>query len=192
MTKTTMRQRQLLTGQTLQLIQGDITQLEVDGIVNAANAHLRHGGGLAAVIARRGGKAIDQESRAWVQQHGPVTHDEPAFTSAGNLPHKYVIHAVGPVWRGGQDDEDRKLAAAVSGSLHRADQLGLSSLAFPAISTGIFRFPPKRAARVMLQAIIRYFEQHASSKLALISLVLYDAPTLEAFLQVWDAEGPPR
>ncbi len=189
MTATPLRQRQLPTGQTLQLLQGDITRLEVEGIVNAANAQLRHGGGLAAVIARRGGKVIDQESRAWVQQHGPVPHSEPAYTSAGNLPCKYVIHAVGPVWHGGQDEEDSKLAAAVTGSLRRADQLGLSSLAFPAISTGIFGFPKKRAARVMLETFSRYFEQHPSSSLALVCLVLYDAPTLDAFLHVWDAGG---
>ena len=172
------------TGQRLQLVQGDITQEQVDAIVNAANAQLAHGGGVAAIIARKGGAVIDRESRAWVQQHGPVPHDKPAYTSAGNLPCKYVIHAVGPVW--GSGDEDNKLAAAVGGSLAVAEKLNLYSIAFPAISTGIFGFPKQRAAGVIFRAIGVYFEEHPDSGLTQARLALFDQPTTDDFTEIWN------
>jgi O-acetyl-ADP-ribose deacetylase (regulator of RNase III) len=86
------------SGQRLQLVQGDLTTEPVDAIVNAANHHLQHGGGLAGAIVRRGGEAIQAESDTWVSKHGLVTNAEPAYTRAGKLPCRYVIHAVGPVW----------------------------------------------------------------------------------------------
>ncbi len=176
------------SGQRLEVVQGDITREQVDAIVNAANEQLRHGGGVAAVIARRGGKIIDQESRAWVQKHGPVSHAQPAYTSAGKLPCRYVIHAVGPVW--GSGDEDAKLAAAIEGSLRLAEKLGLASLAFPAISTGIFGFPKKRAARIFYRTIRNYFAQNPRSRLQQVRITLFDQPTLDAFVEVfpsaWD------
>ena len=180
-----LRQRNFPSGQQLQLVEGDITWEHVDAIVNAANAHLMHGGGVAAVIARKGGPVIEQQSRAWVREHGPVTHDQPAYTEAGNLPCKYVIHAVGPVW--GEGDEDARLAAAVRGSLQRADELKLATIAFPAISTGIFGFPKPRAAKIMFGAIEHYFRDYPSSGIALVRLTLFDRPTVDAFLQTWDA-----
>ncbi len=180
-----MRSLELPNGARLTLVSGDITAQQVDAIVNAANAQLRHGGGVAAVIARKGGPAVQQESREWVRRHGPVPHHRPAYTSAGNLPARYVIHAVGPVW--GSGDEDAKLRAAVQGALARADELGLATLALPAISTGVFGFPKARAARVIYAAIQDYFAAHPHSGLREVRLVLYDRPTLEAFLRVWDA-----
>ena len=179
-----LRRLELPNGAVLRVIQGDITAQEVEAIVNAANAYLKHGGGVAAVIARKGGPVIQRESDAWVREHGPVPHDRPAYTSAGNLPARYVIHAVGPVW--GSGDEDAKLRAAVQGSLARADELGLTSIALPAISTGIFGFPKERAARVMYAAIRDYFAAHPDSGLREVRLVLYDRPTVDAFLKVWD------
>jgi O-acetyl-ADP-ribose deacetylase (regulator of RNase III) len=170
-------------GQHLQLVQGDITLEQVDAIVNAANAQLAHGGGVAAIIARKGGPVIDQESRAWVKEHGPVSHPEPAYTRAGDLPCKYVIHAVGPVW--GSGDEDAKLAAAVNGSLAVAAQLDLRSIAFPAISTGIFGFPKARAARVIFAAINAYFTENPASEIIQVHLTLFDQPTSNIFIQVW-------
>src|SRR5688572_10003455 len=98
------------SGQRLQIVQGDLTQENVDAIVNAANARLQHGGGVAAAISRRGGPQILAESDAWVRQHGPVTHTAPAHTGAGSLPCCIIIHAVGPVW--GEGNEDHKLSAA--------------------------------------------------------------------------------
>lgn len=176
----------LPTGQTLQIAQGDLTLENVDAIVNAANEHLQHGGGVAWSIVRRGGDGIQAESDAWIAKHGLVSHSHPAWTSGGSLSAKYVIHAVGPVW--GDGDEDAKLADAVTGSLRAADELGLSSIAFPAISTGIFGFPKERAAGIMLMSIREYFEKEPST-LKTIRLVLFDDATVEAFLDVWRMEN---
>jgi O-acetyl-ADP-ribose deacetylase len=107
------------TGQQLEITQGDLTEEQVDAIVNAANNQLAHGGGVAGAISRKGGPQIQAESSEWVRRHGPVSHDQPAYTSAGRLPARYVIHAVGPVW--GAGDEDRKLEEAVRGSLETAE-----------------------------------------------------------------------
>lgn len=172
----------LPTGQTLQLVQGDLTAETTDAIVNAANAHLRHGAGVAGAIVRGGGPAVQAESDAWVRAHGPVSHAEPAWTSGGNLPCRYVIHAVGPVW--GDGDEDARLAAAVSGSLRLANRLGLGSIAIPAISTGIFGFPKERAAGIILAAIREYFAV-GESKLRQVRIVLFDAATVTAFQAAW-------
>lgn len=179
-------EQRLDSGQVIQIVQGDLTQEVVDAIVNAANAQLQHGGGVAGAISRRGGPQIQAESDAWVRQHGPVAHAEPAYTRAGGLPCRYVIHAVGPVW--GAGDEDAKLAVAVGGSLRLAERLELSSIAFPAISTGIFGFPKERAARVILGAILDYFQGNPASRLRQVRLTLYDAPTLEAFRRAWQSK----
>jgi O-acetyl-ADP-ribose deacetylase len=183
-----LRERKISGGCILQLAQGDITAEPVDAIVNAANSRLQHGGGVALSISKHGGAAIQKESDAWVKAHGSVSNDEPAYTSGGDLPCKYVIHAVGPVW--GEGDEDNKLAAAVAGSLRRGDELKLTSIAFPAISTGIFGFPKERAARVILEAIESYFVKNAASSLQLVKMMIFDRPTLDAFLSVWNDRFP--
>jgi O-acetyl-ADP-ribose deacetylase (regulator of RNase III) len=175
------------SGHMLQLLQGDITADKVDAIVNAANSHLQHGGGVAGIISRKGGLAIQRESDFWVREHGPVSHAEPAVTSGGDLPCRYVIHAVGPVW--GEGDEDKKLVDAVTGSLLAADRLELASIAMPAISTGIFGFPKERAAGAILSAIERFFIDKPESTVSLVQMVLYDQPTLEAFTKVWGEKG---
>jgi len=169
------------SGQMLQIVQGDLTTEEVDAIVNAANAGLQHGGGVAGAIARRGGPQIQAESNAWVRQHGPVEHAHPAVTSAGDLPCRYVIHAVGPVW--GEGNENAKLAAAVTGSLETAQRLGLASLALPAISTGIYGFPKEQAAQVIVGAIAGYLTQNPASGIQLVRLTLFDQPSVDAFVQ---------
>lgn len=180
-----LREKTFPGGQRLEIAQGDITLEPLDAIVNAANAHLQHGGGVAWAIARRGGEAIQRESDEWVRKYGPVTHEKPAYTSGGALPCKYVIHAVGPVW--GEGDEDRKLAVAVRGALECAAALGLQSIALPAISTGIFGFPKERAAGILFAKIEQCFAQNAVSTLSLVRLTLFDAPTVEAFLRIWDS-----
>jgi len=183
-------ERTLPSGQTLQLVQGDITAETTDAIVNAANEHLQHGGGVAWAIVRRGGEIIQRESDEWVRTHGAVTHAEPAWTSGGNLPCRYVIHAVGPVWgdtqkAGAGGEEDVKLTAAVTGSMKAAEGLGLSSLAMPALSTGIFGFPKERAAGVIFSAIQNHFSENPDSTLKLMRLVLYDQATVDIFLKIW-------
>ena len=179
---TVLFERVLQSGQTIQIVQGDITTEAVDAIVNAANEHLQHGGGVAWAVSKKGGPAIQKESDAWIRQHGPVPHSHPAWTSGGFLPAKYVIHAVGPVWGDGQEDE--KLSAAVAGSLRVADELKCASIAFPAISTGIFGFPKERAANVIFKAIESYFAGNAPA-LKLVKLVLWDEETVRAFLSSW-------
>lgn len=172
------------TGLSFQIVQGDITAETVDAIVNAANSHLMHGAGVAGAIVRRGGPVIQAESTQWVRQHGLVTHTEPAYTHAGNLPCRYVIHAVGPVW--GEGDEADKLEQAVSGILRLAEQLGLASISIPAISTGIFGFPRERAAQVIISAVLDYSQHSTNTTLKLIRLVLFDQATLQAFIQEWE------
>jgi O-acetyl-ADP-ribose deacetylase (regulator of RNase III) len=180
-------QHKFPSGQMLQIAQGDLTLETVDAIVNAANRELQHGGGVAAAILRRGGAEIQAQSDAWVREHGIVTHGEPAYTTAGELPCRYVIHAVGPVW--GEGDEDDKLSAAITGSLRLAERLELSSIAFPAISTGIFGFPKPRAARIIYTTIQDYWIQNPASGLQQVRLTLFDRPTIDAFLTVWKERG---
>ncbi len=165
----------------LEIAQGDLTQAPVDAIVNAANEELKHGGGIAAAIVRAGGSIIQQESRDWVRKHGEVTHDSPAYTSAGKLPARYVIHAVGPIW--GSGDEDAKLGSAIRGSLQRAEALGLQSIAFPAISTGIFRFPVRRAARIFFETFKAYLAEKQDAHVTLVQMILWDDETLRVFLE---------
>jgi O-acetyl-ADP-ribose deacetylase (regulator of RNase III) len=181
---TILVERILPTGQSLQIVQGDITTEEVDAIVNAANEYLQHGGGVAWAIVKRGGDVIQKESDKWIKQHGLVSHAHPAWTSGGTLPANYIIHAVGPVW--GDGDEDKKLTDAVTGCLRVADELKLLSIAMPAISTGIFGFPKERAAGIIFSAIEKYFSDEQSSTLKIVRIVLFDDATIQPFLKVWD------
>jgi O-acetyl-ADP-ribose deacetylase (regulator of RNase III) len=187
---TILAEKKLASNQTIQIVQGDITTEKVDAIVNAANEHLQHGGGVAWAISKKGGDAIQKESDDWIRKHGPVSHTRPAWTSGGLLPAKYVIHAVGPVWDEGQSadvvvDIDNKLAFAVTGSLVVADELKCSSIALPAISTGIFGFSKDRAAAIIYFAIEKYFGFNPVSGIKIVKLVLYDKPTVDVFLDIW-------
>jgi len=179
---TVSAERKLPSDQIIQIVQGDITTEDVDAIVNAANEQLQHGGGVAWAISKKGGPTIQKESDDWIRQHGPVTHSHPAWTSGGLLPAKYVIHAVGPVW--GDGDEDNKLTDAVTGSLRVADELKLISIAMPAISTGIYGFPKERAAQIIFSAIENYFAENKSN-LKVVKLVLFDQATVDVFIKSW-------
>lgn len=167
------------SGQHLEVLQGDITIEQVDAIVNAANAQMIHGGGVAAAILRQGGPEIQRESQAWLRQHGPLTHTRPAYTTAGRLPSRYVIHALGPVW--GEGEEIVKLQQAIESSLAQAQKLRLASIAFPAISTGIFGFPRDLAARTFFDTIEAYYTRNSDSPLTLVRLVLFDDETVDIF-----------
>lgn len=185
---TVLAEKKFLSDQIIQIVRGDITTEEVDAIVNAANEQLQHGGGVAWAISKKGGSAVQRESDQWVRQHGLVSHSHPAWTSAGQLPAKYIIHAVGPIW--GDGDENKKLADAVTGSLRVADELQCSSIALSAISTGIFGFPKDRAAEVIFSAVQDYFETHGAN-IKVVKLVLFDQPTVDVFLRSWrDKWGP--
>jgi O-acetyl-ADP-ribose deacetylase (regulator of RNase III) len=170
----------------LHIVQGDITLENVDAIVNAANSQLNHGGGVAGAIVKRGGTEIQSESNAWVREHGFVKHDSPAFTSAGKLRSRYVIHAVGPVW--GEGNEDEKLRAAFWGSLRLGDSLQIRSIAFPALSTGIFGFPKSQAAEIFYRTVQEYFEEFPLSGLEIVRLTLFDQETVDIFLKVWESK----
>jgi len=178
-----IRARTFESGRRFQLVQGDITAENVDAIVNAANAHLRHGGGVAGAIVRIGGSQIQTESDSWVKQNGPINPESPAYTSCGYLACLYVIHVVGPVW--GEGEEDKKLSLAVQDALRMGDQLKISSIALPAISTGIFGFPKERAARIILGEIYNYLSYNSESSLEIVRLTLFDQGTLDVFHQVW-------
>jgi O-acetyl-ADP-ribose deacetylase (regulator of RNase III) len=157
----------------LEIIEGDITDLEVEAIVNAANEDLQLGSGVAGAIRERGGPSIQEECNRI--GHTPV--GTAVMTGAGNLKAKQVIHAVGP--RMGEGDEDRKLASAVRASLALADRNGLRSIALPAISTGVFGFPMDRAARITLTEIHRYLQ--GGPKLERVVVVLYDEEAFNTY-----------
>jgi len=142
----------------LELLEGDITEMKTDAIVNAANSHLKHGGGVAGAIVKKGGQTIQEESDVWVKVWGgEVAVGSCAITSGGALPARYVIHAVGP--RMGEGDEDEKLRKATLSSLKMADQRQLRSIAFPAVSTGIFGYPMDRCAVIMLETARDYIRE---------------------------------
>jgi O-acetyl-ADP-ribose deacetylase len=157
----------------LELIEGDITDLEVDAIVNAANEQLQLGTGVAGAIRRKGGASIQEECN----RIGGTPVGTAVMTGAGNLKAKQVIHAVGPMM--GQGDEDKKLAAAVRAALALADRRGMKSIALPAISTGNFGFPIERAARIMLTEIHRFLQ--GGTKLERVVLSLHGEEAFNVF-----------
>ena len=159
----------------IELVQGDITTQEVDAIVNAANESLLGGGGVDGAIHRAGGAAILAESRLL---GGCATGDAKA-TTAGDLPARHVIHTVGPVWQGGDAGEDELLASCHRRSLEVAAELGSRTIAFPAISTGIYRFPVERAARIALGTTQDELEHHP--QIEEVRFVLFSDEHLEAF-----------
>jgi len=135
------------------LIQGDITKMEVDAIVNAANSSLLGGGGVDGAIHRAGGPAILEECRNIRARQGRCATGEAVITTAGNLPAKYVIHTVGPVWNKGSEEEKGLLRDAYLNSLQLAANNGVQSIAFPNISTGVYRFPKEVAAEIAVAAV---------------------------------------
>lgn len=171
----------LPTHQIIHVVQGDLTAETSEAIVNAANEWLQHGGGVAGAIRRKGGEVIQQESNAWVQQHGPVHTGSAAITSAGNLAAHYVIHAVGPVWGSGQDEQ--KLASAVQSALALAESHQFKSIAIPGISSGIFGGPKDICARVIIQTTLEYLQQHPTTSLREVRFCNIDNLTATTFVQ---------
>ena len=161
----------------IKLVQGDITELDTDAIVNAANNRLEHGGGVAGAISRKAGPSLQKESQNWVAEHGQVATGSAAITGSGNLACTYVIHAVGPVM--GSGDEDAKLASATQSALQLAEEHHLNSIAFPAISTGTFGYPVKDCARVMLQTANDFLQ--GSQSVTNIVFCLWDNQTFSIF-----------
>jgi O-acetyl-ADP-ribose deacetylase (regulator of RNase III) len=156
----------------IKIIKGDITKLYVDAIVNAANTSLMGGGGVDGAIHRAGGPRILQECMAIVAKRGRCKTGEAVITSGGDLSAKYVIHAVGPVWHGGNNNETNLLASAYTNSLKLAIEYEVKTIAFPNISTGIYGFPKDKAATIALQAMNMFTE--SISKLTEIIFVCFD------------------
>ena len=157
----------------LELVEGDITEMQTDAIVNAANARLILGGGVAGAIRTKGGPKIQEECN----KIGGAFVGGAVKTRAGDLKAKYVIHAVGP--RAGEGDEDEKLKNATLNSLKLADEEGIKSIAFPAISTGVFGFPVQRCAEIMLQATIEYLK--GQTNLEKVVFCLFGRDSYEIF-----------
>ncbi|ALD90702.1 putative phosphatase homologous to the C-terminal domain of histone macroH2A1 [Cupriavidus gilardii CR3] len=142
-----------MAGEHLQVVHGDITRMEVDAIVNAANSGLLGGGGVDGAIHGAGGPSIMAACREIRERQGGCPTGEAVITTGGLLPAPYVIHAVGPVWRGGSDNEDALLASAYRSSIKLAAEHRLRTLAFPNISTGVYGFPRERAADIAIAAV---------------------------------------
>ena len=156
------------------MVKGNLLEEPVDAIVNAANGHLAHGGGVAGVISRAAGPELQRESDTLVQRHGPYPSGTAVATTAGALPFKAVIHAVGP--RHGEGDEEAKLVSALSNAFSLAAGRGWLSIAFPAVSSGIFAVPLDICARA-------YLESARSAPLRQVRLCLRDRPVIDAVLR---------
>jgi len=156
----------------ISVIQGDITKLEADAIVNAANSSLLGGGGVDGAIHRAGGPAILEECRRIVTRQGGCKTGEAVITTAGNLPAKYVIHTVGPVWNGGKNKERELLADCYRNSLQLAVENGCRSVAFPNISTGVYRFPKAEAAIIAVQTVRQCLA--TTNAIDLVTFVCFD------------------
>lgn len=144
----------------IEIIKGDITNISVDAIVNAANSSLMGGGGVDGAIHRAGGNSILAECRKIISKQGRCNTGEAVITSAGNLPAKYVIHTVGPVWYKGQNHETEKLANCYTNSLKLAVENVVSSIAFPNISTGVYHFPKQLAASIAIESVLGFCEKY--------------------------------
>ena len=144
----------------IELIKGDITKLKVDAIVNAANSSLMGGGGVDGAIHRAGGPAILEACRKIVAKQGGCKTGEAVITTAGELPAKYVIHTVGPVWNGGDKNEASLLASCYQNSLRLAVDNRILSVAFPNISTGIYGYPKKQAAGIAINTVAECLRQN--------------------------------
>ncbi|XP_067657091.1 protein mono-ADP-ribosyltransferase PARP14-like [Haliotis asinina] len=179
----TLAKCDLGAGRTLTVCQGDITQMKVDVIVNAANQQLAHVGGLAKAIVDKGGLSIQVESDKIRQSQGDIGVGEVAVTNPGKLPCKLVVHAVGPIWSGGTNDEQGLLQEAIFNSLEKTDSCGLSSIAIPALSTGIYRYPVAEATKTIIEAIQLHFRDTPGSQVMNVYVCDNNASTVGDFMQ---------
>jgi O-acetyl-ADP-ribose deacetylase (regulator of RNase III) len=169
----------LAAGKRVELVQGDITRESTDAIVNAANSSLLGGGGVDGAIHRAGGSAILDECRAIRARSGPLPPGQAVATTGGRLRARHIIHTVGPIYQDGNHAEAETLASCHRLAIRLANDLGLRSVAFPAISTGAFGYPIHDAAAVALEAVID--ELVASPNVEVVRFVLFDQPALDAY-----------
>ena len=165
----------------IKIIQGDISKLEVDAIVNAANSSLMGGGGVDGAIHRAGGSSILSECREIVVLQGRCEAGKAVITAGGNLPAKFVIHAVGPVWHGGNNNEAFLLKNAYLNSLKLAVENGIESIAFPNISTGVYGFPKEKAAEIAIRAVSEFLSKNLLLKQ--VYFVCFDEENYELYQQ---------
>ena len=172
--------REFPGGKTLQLLQGDITKVPADAIVTAANAELRGGGGVDGAIQAAAGPAIRVELDQLQKEHGGCPTGQAVGTAAGQLPAKYLFHAVGPVYRDGTSGESEQLAAVYRRCLELAEEREVTYISFPAISTGTYGYPQDSAARIALEVATSHL-QNEGNKVQKILFVLFDKPSLQAW-----------
>jgi O-acetyl-ADP-ribose deacetylase (regulator of RNase III) len=161
------------------LLQGDITKLKVDAIVNAANSSLMGGGGVDGAIHRAGGPVILDECRQIVARQGRCATGEAVITSGGNLPAKLVIHTVGPVWHGGNNNEADLLRNAYLNSLKLAVENGVETIAFPNISTGVYGYPKEKAAEIAVRTVTEFLREN--KQLQQVYFVCFDEENLQIY-----------
>jgi O-acetyl-ADP-ribose deacetylase (regulator of RNase III) len=171
---------------SIQIIKGDITKVQVDAMVNAANTSLLGGGGVDGAIHRAGGPEILEACRQIRARQGGCAIGEAVVTTAGKLPAKYVIHTVGPVWRGGGHGEENLLANAYRNSLRLAAENNCQSVAFPNISTGVYGYPLQKAAQVVHQTVGIFLEEHPDVFRTII-FVCFDEENYVLYNQQWAA-----
>ncbi|MGX7666395.1 O-acetyl-ADP-ribose deacetylase [Flavobacterium pedocola] len=164
----------------INVIEGDITKIKVDAIVNAANTSLLGGGGVDGAIHRAGGPEILEDCRKIIAKQGGCKVGEAVITTAGKLPAKYVIHTVGPVWNNGNKNEDEKLTNCYKNALKLAIENNCKTIAFPGISTGIYRFPKDRAAKIAVTTIKDFLKEHP--EIEEVTLVSFDNESYEIML----------
>lgn len=167
----------------LRIIQGDITKQDTEAIVNAANSSLMGGGGVDGAIHQTGGTAIIDECKQIVSRQGRLPTGKAVITTSGNLIAGYVIHAVGPIWHGGDKGEPELLASAYQESLKLAEEKHLASISFPSISTGAYSYPLKKAAEVAINTVASFLHQ-GNASLREVIFVLFDRHTFEAYSSI--------
>lgn len=156
----------------IKLVQDDITKLQVDAIVNAANSSLMGGGGVDGAIHRAGGKQILEECMEIINRQGRCATGEAVITTGGKLPAKYVIHTVGPVWNGGKNKEEQLLANCYTNSLKIAAGKFITTIAFPNISTGVYHFPKDKAAEIAIHTVDQFLQ--TNPEITEVFFVCYD------------------
>lgn len=166
----------------LEVTTGDITKFEADAIVNAANSSLLGGGGVDGAIHRAGGPAILEACKQIRNRQGGCKTGEAVITTAGKLPAQYVIHTVGPVWNGGNHNEEALLASAYTNSLKLAEEHGVKTIAFPNISTGIYGFPKEKAAVIAVQTVSDFREKLIKK----VTFVCFDKENFDLYNKLLD------
>ncbi|KAF1085386.1 O-acetyl-ADP-ribose deacetylase [Sporotomaculum syntrophicum] len=174
----------LLNQTRVEFVRGDITRQATEAIVNAANSSLLGGGGVDGAIHRAGGPRILEECKKIRAQQGGCPTGEAVITTGGNLPARYVIHTVGPVWHGGSHNESMLLRSAYYNSLRLAQENDINSIAFPSISTGAYGYPVKQAAAIAVAAVLEFADSH--SQPGLIRFVLFSDQDLVVYQAAWE------